>query len=40
MKKGLKIFLIILAVVVVLAFIYLWINGFEISRFIPRKGYA
>jgi len=35
-----KILLVIVAIIAVIAFIFLWINGFEITKFIPRRGYA
>lgn len=35
-----KIILVIVAIVAVIAFVFLWINGFEITKFIPRRGYA
>ena len=40
MKKWTKILIIVLAVILVLAFVFLWIHGFEITKFIPRRGYA
>lgn len=40
MKKWIKILIIVLAVVLVLAFVFLCIHGFEISKFIPKRGYA
>lgn len=40
MRKRLKIVLLILTLLAVLAFIFLWMHGFEITKFIPRRGYA
>lgn len=40
MKKGLKVGLIVFAVLAGAAFVFLWLNGFELSRFLPRRGYA
>lgn len=40
MKKWIKILIIVLAVVLVLVIVFLWIHRFEITRFIPRRGYA
>lgn len=40
MSKRMKIIFAVIAVLAVLAFIFLWINGFEITKFIPRRGYA
>lgn len=40
MSKRMKILLVIVAIIAVIGFIFLWINGFEITRFIPRRGYA
>ncbi len=40
MSKRMKILLVIVAIIAVIAFIFLWINGFEITKFIPRRGYA
>ena len=40
MSKRMKILLVIIAIIAVIAFIFLWINGFEITKFIPRRGYA
>ncbi len=40
MKKWIKILIIVLVVIAALAFVFLWINGFEVTNFIPRRGYA
>lgn len=40
MKKGLKMGLIVFAVLTGAAFVLLWINGFELTKFFPRRGYA
>ncbi len=40
MSKRMKIILVIIAIIAVIAFIFLWVNGFEITKFIPRRGYA
>ena len=40
MSKRMKILLVIVAIIAVIAFIFLWMNGFEITKFIPRRGYA
>ena len=40
MSRRMKIILVIVAIVAVIAFVFLWINGFEITKFIPRRGYA
>ena len=40
MSKRMKILLVIIAIIAVIAFIFLWVNGFEITKFIPRRGYA
>ena len=40
MSKRMKILLVIVAVIAVIAFTFLWINDFEITKFIPRRGYA
>ena len=34
------ILLFVLVGVLLLLFVFLWINGFELTRFIPRRGYA
>lgn len=40
MNKNTKIFLIVLIVLVIVLLVFLWINGFEITRFLPRRGHA
>ena len=40
MSKPMKILLVIVVIIALIAFIFLWINGFEITKFIPRRGYA
>lgn len=40
MKKRIMILIIVLAVIIVLGFVFLWIHGFELTNFIPRRGYA
>ena len=39
-KKRVKVLIIILAAVLVFIFVVLWIHGFQITKFIPRRGYA
>ena len=39
-KKRVKVLIIILAAVLGFIFVFLWIHGFQITKFIPRRGYA
>lgn len=40
MKNWLKVLIIVLAILFVFAFVVLWIHGFQITKFLPRRGYA
>lgn len=39
-KNWLKVLIIVLAILFVFAFVVLWIHGFQITKFLPRRGYA
>lgn len=40
MKKWIKVLIIVLVVLFIFAVVFLWIHGFQITKFLPRRGYA
>ena len=40
MKKSIVLIIVLAVIIITLTFVFLWIHGFEITKFIPRCGNA
>ncbi|MBR5948545.1 MAG: VanZ family protein [Clostridia bacterium] len=40
MKKWIKVLIIVLVVLFIFVVAFLWVHGFQITKFLPRRGYA